>query len=101
VTDEAPAPEAEATETLKLLDPDEMTLAELEEWEDLIGTDLVNAVMHGVFSPKAIRVLAYLTMKRSKPDATLDDVGVLRFGDVDLGPEDAEDESPNAPGSAG
>jgi hypothetical protein len=66
-------------------DLDSVTMAELEELESLIGGDVMEAMGEGKPKMRLLRALAFITMRRSNPDLTWDDIGALKITDLDFG----------------
>jgi hypothetical protein len=63
---------------------DDMTIAELEEIEELIGGDVLEMMTAGTPKMRLLRVLAWVTMRRSNPDLTMDDVGAMKLSSLNL-----------------
>lgn len=63
------------------LDINTLTLAELELVEEMAGGDAVDRLFAGKLSPKAMRALVLVSLRRSDPDATWDDAGDVKVGD--------------------
>lgn len=99
MTDEAPAPEAEATEVVELLEMQSLTLAEFEWFEDYVGLDNVAASYRGIIGPKSLTAFMFLTMRRTKPDLTIEEVRAMTVRQVEPGKKGKK--SPNPKSSAG
>jgi len=104
---------------LVLLDPNELTLGELEEIEDYAGYEALARMLQGAFSPRVLVVLTYLTARRTTPAVTLDEVRGWDLERIDVagkkpekrkthskasgskGAEPQEEPDPNVASSAG
>lgn len=75
-----------------VLDIDDMTLGELDEFEEKSGQSLAD--FETGLKAKSITILVYLFLKRSNPDYTEDDAKKVRLADVDF--KGAETESVEA-----
>ena len=76
--------------TSLVIDPNQLTLAELEEIEDLTGQS--SGVLFGNkenMSVKTIRALVYIVKRRDDPTFTYEDAGSLAIGEleVDVAPD--------------
>lgn len=70
------------------INPDDLTLEELEVLEETLGTGIDGAFADGKPKAKAMRVIIWLMKRREDPDFTLEDAGKLRLSDLDLEGED-------------
>lgn len=69
------------------LDPNELTLGEGEEFEELTGLAIASLKPGAAIPSKALSVLVYLVKRRSNPDYTLDDARRIRYAEL-AGPKD-------------
>jgi hypothetical protein len=69
---------------LVLLDPNDLTLGELEEIEDYAGYEALARMLAGVFSPRVLVVLTYLTAHRANPAVTLAEVRGWNLERIDV-----------------
>lgn len=77
--------------TTKLrIDPDELTLDEIEELETILGGGIDGIFNQGSPKGHALKALIWIISKRDNPDFTLEDAGKLRLADIDLGEADPE-----------
>jgi hypothetical protein len=58
---------------------EEMTFGELEELAELGGETALEDIAAGRARPKALTALAYLVLRRSYPDVTIEDVRKLKL----------------------
>lgn len=69
--------------TIKI-NPDDLTLGEVETIEELTGAPLSKLIGNGGVTAKAAVALVYVIRRRSDPDITLEAVKATRLGDIDL-----------------
>ena len=70
--------------------PSNLTVGELVLIEDVAGHEAAAALLEGNITPKALRALVLVALRRQNPDATLDDadaVEVVNLGDLFGSPE--------------
>lgn len=70
------------------IDPEDMTLDELEELEDRIGGSFDEAFDAGKPKVAVLKVIVWILRRRDEPALTLDDVGSVKLSDIDLGDDD-------------
>lgn len=73
------------------LDPEELTLNELEQFEDALhdtGVDFDSAFAKGGRRAPAMRIIAWLILKRDNPDMTLEEAGDVKLGQFELDDDD-------------
>jgi len=75
----ADAAPAAADEELILVDPDDLTLGEVEDFEQASGTSIAN-VLAGEVSARALIALVWVMKRRDNPAFTMDDARKIRFG---------------------
>jgi hypothetical protein len=63
------------------VDPNEFTLGELEEFEEMTGLGL--EALGPAMPAKAITALVYLIERRTVPTFTLDDARKVKVGDIE------------------
>jgi len=78
------------------LDPEELTLDELEEFENVLadmpgGGGFDTAFAKGSKRAPAMKIIAWLILKRDDPELTLADAGKVKLGQFDLDDADADD----------
>lgn len=77
-----------------VIDPDELTLDEVEEMERLLGGDFEDAFSNGKPKAGALRIMVYLVKRRTDPNVTLESVGSTKLRELDLEDDDeGNDES--------
>lgn len=72
------------------IDPEDLTLDEVEEVEDLIGGDVTEAFAKGQPKAKAIKALVFVLMRRDNPAITMEEVGKLKLSIITGGSEGDE-----------
>lgn len=72
------------------INPDDLTIDEIEELDDLLEGGF-SSMTNGRIPVKAMRVIAYLVMRRTEPDFTLEDAGKLKMSDFDMDDDPGED----------
>ena len=65
--------------------PDDLTLDELEEVEDLIGMSIDTAFNVGQPKGRTLKVFAFIVLRRDNPDITMEDVGAMKVAELELG----------------
>lgn len=71
-----------ADETRISLDPEDYTLNEWIDFEDMTGVQLT-ALNSQTMTAKVIRALVYLTMRREKPDMSIEEAGLITPSVID------------------
>ncbi|MGH2710620.1 MAG: hypothetical protein ACRDH9_05385 [Actinomycetota bacterium] len=69
-----------------VIDPERLTIGELEEMEDYAGAAATAAALKGDLSPKALVMIAFFSLRRTHPEITLEDVRdipLVRFKPVE------------------
>jgi hypothetical protein len=61
-----------------------LTIGEMCDVEDLVGADTAAGISDGKITPKLLRALALVALRRSDPDATLDDVNDIHVTDLTI-----------------
>ncbi|TXH55731.1 MAG: hypothetical protein E6Q97_08205 [Desulfurellales bacterium] len=74
------------SETLTL-DPNELTLGEGEEFEELTGVTVASIKPGAALPVKALTVLVYLIRRRTDPSYSLEDARKVRFAELPQGPK--------------
>lgn len=64
------------------LDVNDVTIDELCLLEEVLGDDVIADVMEGKVRPKALRGLVWLSLRRTNPDATIEEAGAVRVADL-------------------
>ena len=82
-TDEADKPQDIPEKIDLTLDIEDLTLDEVEEIEDITGESLDN--MAAVKRGRMIKALVFVVLKRDNPDLTLEEVGEMKMGIINLG----------------
>ncbi len=77
------------------LDLDELTIEEVEAIEDILDAPFESAFAPNAKRGKAMRVLAFITMRRTNPEVTMEEVGKVRITSLGGGQVD-----PPAPSAA-
>lgn len=67
------------------IDPEDLTLDEVEEVEEIIGGDIAAAFSEGSPKGKAIKAVVFITLRRDNPDLTLEEVGKMKLSGLKLG----------------
>lgn len=70
------------------IDPEDLTIEELELLEDSIGASFESVFSDGAPKAKALRVLTWIALRRTNPEATLEEAGRYKLGDLNLGTDD-------------
>lgn len=70
---------------------DDLTIAEIETMEDVIGGPIDEAFKEGRPRGKALRALGYVIKRRTNPEFTLEDAGNLHIRMNDTDPTTAAD----------
>ena len=65
------------------IDIEDLTLDEVEEIEEITGESLDN--MAAVRKGRMLKALAFIILRRDRPDITLEEVGAMKMGEIDLG----------------
>lgn len=76
-------------------DINELTLAEVEELEDLLDCPIDKAFSANGKKAKALRAIVWLQSRRTNPDFTWDEAGQVKMTEVNLGEPDAGSEEGN------
>ncbi len=66
------------------IDPEDLTLDELEEFEQMLGGSFDDAFGKGRPQAPALKAVALLILRRDNPDVTLEDVGKLKLSQIDV-----------------
>lgn len=82
-----------AGEVLRV-DPDELTIGDLEDFEDASGQAFEDAFAEGPDgnvkpSLKAIKAIVWVVKRQSNPAFTLEDARKVKLADLQIGSEDA------------
>jgi hypothetical protein len=56
------------------IDFDELTLGDVEQLEEIAGPEAADRALEGKVGGKALVALAYITLRKTNPEVTLDDV---------------------------
>lgn len=77
-------------ETIKL-DPDELTLGDLDDFEETVGESFFDCIKPGVMpSTKALLALVWITERKSDPTYTLAQAREVKVGDLDIDTDPTE-----------
>jgi hypothetical protein len=83
-------------ETVLALDPDSLTIGDLEDFEEIVGRDLFEVLPKNEaeaegWQPgvKVIKALVFLTQRRVNPDFTLADARNVKVTQLTLGASDS------------
>ncbi|MDP9388183.1 MAG: hypothetical protein M3Q48_09810 [Actinomycetota bacterium] len=68
------------------IDPDDLTLGEVEQLEELTGKPL-GEMFNGAISAKAATALVYVIKRREDPAFTLDDARAFKIGGLNIAGE--------------
>lgn len=63
-------------------DPEDLTLAEVGELEELLGGGFDSMLSGDTPKAAALQAIMWILMRRSNPEATLEDAGKLRLRDI-------------------
>lgn len=66
-------------------DPEDLTLDEIEEAEELLGEPIDGLLGGNKPKAKALKVLVFLIMRRDDPDLTLESVGSIKLSQLSMG----------------
>ena len=66
-------------------DPDDLTLNEIEEAEELLGAPIDELLSSGSPKGRALKVIVYLLMRRTDPSITLEQAGQVKLSEIDEG----------------
>lgn len=72
------------------LDVNSLTINEVVDLEDALGTSMDTAFRDGEPKGKALRAILWIIGRRDNPDFTLEEAGELQLGEVDLEAEDVD-----------
>lgn len=67
------------------INPEDLTLDEVEEVESIIGGDIGLAFSEGKPKAKAIKAVVFVTLRRTNPEITLEEVGQMKLSALVLG----------------
>lgn len=67
------------------IDPDDLTLGEVETIEDIVGKPFSQVFSNGGVSAKAAVALVYVVKRRANPDFTLEEARAYKISDLDFG----------------
>ena len=70
---------------LNAIDPDDMTLGEVEYFEETSGLTL-DELMSGRITMKAVLAMIVVQQRRVNPDYSMDDARQLKRGDIEFEP---------------
>jgi hypothetical protein len=70
------------------IDPEDLTLEELEVLEEHLDGSFDSAFSEGAPKAKALRLITWIILRRDNPEVTLEDAGRYKLADLDLGTED-------------
>ena len=73
------------------IDPEDLTLREVDELESILGTGIDTAFSEGSPKAKAIAALVWITKRRDNPELTFDEVLDMNLKDVNLAGGDGGD----------
>lgn len=73
-----------------VVDPDDLTLGEIEDIEKAAGQPFAK-MMEGGFTASALVAVVYVVMRRDDPSFTIDDARRLKLGSLDLQAPDPTD----------
>lgn len=77
--------------------PDDLTVGELEEFEEISGMTLSGLGRGAGLSAKAMKAIIYLDQRRKNPKFTLEDAKAVKIGSLNWESDDDEgDETPLA-----
>lgn len=65
----------------------DLTIGDLEDFEDIVGVAFEDAQAGRFRSIKAVKALVFLTMRRTNPDFTIEDARKFKITDLNLGDE--------------
>lgn len=82
------------------LNVDEMTIDDLETFEEITETTL-SAATRGELSAKALKAIIYIEQRRENPDYTLADAGKVKVGSLHLTSDEDEEEVEDDPSPDG
>ncbi len=103
MTESAPDDDqAQAPGRLLDFDPEDLTLDELEELEELLGTALDGMLTGDTPKGRALKAIVWIMIRRDNPEATLEDAGRYKIRDLGLelaGAGDAGDEEGSSSGN--
>lgn len=72
------------SETIKL-DPDELTLGDLDDFEEAVGKSFFECIANGATpSPKALMALVWITERKTDPTYTLEKARDVKVGSLDI-----------------
>lgn len=63
-------------------DPEDLTLNEAEEIEELLGVGIDQAMSGDRPKVRALKAIAWVLMRREQPDITLDEVGEMKLSAI-------------------
>ena len=66
-------------------DPNDLTLDEIEAFEDITDMPLDEALDKGTRKAKVMKALAFILLRREDPNITLEDVGKMKLSAVPFG----------------
>jgi hypothetical protein len=61
------------------VDPEDLTLDEVEEVEETLGVSIDQAFAEGRPKAKALKVVLWVILRRDQPELTLDEVGAMKI----------------------
>lgn len=73
------------------IDPNKLTIAEVEVIEEVTGLSMERAFSAEAPKAKLLRALAFVTKRREDPSFTLEQAGELTLADIGVATEVAED----------
>lgn len=85
MTETAPATTDAAPAAVLDFDPEDLTLDELEELEELLEGSLDGMLAGDAPKGKALKAIVWIMLRRDNPEATLEDAGRLKIRDIGLG----------------
>lgn len=82
----AMSPEPEPSPVLAV-NLNDLTIGDLEDFEDIVGVSFEDAQAGSFRSVKAIKALVFLTMRRDNPAFTIEDARAFKITALNLGDE--------------
>lgn len=67
------------------IDPDDLTLDEIDEVEETIGGPIDAIFTSGKPKAKVLKAIVLVITKRTDPDATMETIGSVKLSDLELG----------------
>jgi hypothetical protein len=75
----------EAEQSGLAFDPDDLTIGEMEQFEDVVGQTMTSALSDpSNMSAKALKAIVWIVNRRTNPEYTLEDAASVKVSSLDV-----------------